>query len=277
MKSIFEFLDYRKFLEEFYLEKKKRNPHYSHRFLLGRAGIKNPGFFSLLIKGKRKLSERALQQLTQGLGLKGREAQYFHSLVRFNQAKTAAEKQTHYENLKSVGKFVNQRIIGQDAFEYFQFWYIPIIRELVCFFPFPDDYARLAKAIVPAISSKESKQAVAFLLKIGMLKRTASGRFVQKVKALIRGDEVSILAVANFNKEMIKLAGASLERSFPDERYIRGLTVGITQETFEKIKKELIAVNDRIIGLVDEDKNSDRVYQLNIQCFPVSVKGRPKN
>ena len=45
MKSVFEYSDYRKFLLDYYSEKKAANRNFSHRFIANRVGFKSGGHF----------------------------------------------------------------------------------------------------------------------------------------------------------------------------------------------------------------------------------------
>lgn len=270
MKSVFEFLDYRSFLKYLFEEKKKLQRFFSHRFFLRRAGVKNSGFLSLVMEGKRNLTPEMTGKFNLALKFNDKEGEYFRNLVLFTQAKTSQEKEQYYKALKILGDKVNQRIIGAEINDYFEHWYNPVIRELVCQQDFKDDYIRLAESVVPAIGLREAKRAVETLQKIGMIAKDESGRFVQSNPAVIADSEAGKIAVRGFNRKMIGLAAEAIDKFNTDTRYIRGLTVGVSRECYNQITGELAAVNERIVKLVDSDKGSGLVYQLNVQFFPVS-------
>ena len=56
------------------------------------------------------------------------------------------------------------------------------------------------------------------------------------------------------------------------ERDIQSLTVGISKETFRLIKQEMQEFFSRVVRIVDDDKNADRVYNVNVHLFPMSVR-----
>lgn len=58
--------------------------------------IRSPSFLKFVIDGKRNLTTPMIETFCQAMRLEPRDAKFFSTLVRFNQAKTAREKQDHY-------------------------------------------------------------------------------------------------------------------------------------------------------------------------------------
>ena len=56
------------------------------------------------------------------------------------------------------------------------------------------------------------------------------------------------------------------------ERDISNLTICISEETRKRISAELASMRQKILTLSENDSDADRVYQCNIQLFPVSQK-----
>jgi uncharacterized protein (TIGR02147 family) len=56
------------------------------------------------------------------------------------------------------------------------------------------------------------------------------------------------------------------------ERMMSGLTLGLTQRAYERIRKELEDCCRRVIAIATEDEETDRVYRLNMQLFPMSER-----
>ena len=66
-------------------------------------------------------------------------------------------------------------------------------------------------------------------------------------------------------------ASKALQSLPKKERNFSGLTLGISAQAYEKICSEIRLFQDKVLAIAEEDRNSDRVYQLNLQLFPVSV------
>ena len=76
MKSIFETLDFRTYLLEFYQEHKAANARFSWRVFSKKAGFTSPVFLKLLSEGKRNLGEASIDQVGEALELKDKELEF---------------------------------------------------------------------------------------------------------------------------------------------------------------------------------------------------------
>ena len=184
MKSVFEYIDYRRYLKDYYDFQKKTKKYFSYRFFAQKAGINAPILLKMVIDGKRNLSRKTLEKFSAGLNLKEKEAVYFRNLVLFNQAKSALEKQEHYRVLQSMAQQTPQFVMENDHFEYFDKWYFSAVREGVCQFDYQDDWTKIAAGLKPPISAAQAREAVGWLLKKGKslkkIKADATCRFIRQ-------------------------------------------------------------------------------------------------
>jgi uncharacterized protein (TIGR02147 family) len=277
MVSVFNYIDYRTFLADYYAEQKKRSRAFSYRYFSHKAGIKSPTLLKLVIDGRRNLTSPMAEKFADAMRLSDRERLYFRHLVGFNRARTAIEKQEHYAVLRELNNTVNRHVLNKDSYDYYTMWYTSVIRELVCMHDFRDDYAALGKAVVPHIGAAEARRAVALLVRLGMIRRGDDGRYVQTDAFITTGDEITSLAVRQFNRQMLQRACEALEDFPRNQRHASGITVGISRATYEVIEEEIRAFKERIITIVSQDTAGDRVCQFGVQLFPVStVVGTPR-
>jgi uncharacterized protein (TIGR02147 family) len=73
---------------------------------------------------------------------------------------------------------------------------------------------------------------------------------------------------------MIERAGASVTQVPPDERDVSALTVCIREETLADVKSRVRRFREELLERCDSETEPERVYQLCIQFFPLSVKKR---
>jgi hypothetical protein, TIGR02147 len=276
MKSIFEYIDYRRYLKDYYDFQKKTKRYFSYRFFAQKAGINAPILLKMVIDNKRNLSRKTLEKFSRGLNLKEKEAIYFRNLVLFNQAKSALEKQEHYRVLRSMAQQAPQHIMENDHFEYFDKWYFSAVREGVCQYDYQDNWEKIASCVQPVISPAQVKEAVAWLLRQGFIRKIQGGRYEQVNTAVATRSEVRSLIVRNFNRKMIQLAERSLDEFPVSERYVTGITVGLTREAYNILVAEIEAFRDRVVNIVDTLDTGDRVYQVNIQMYPLMVAPESK-
>ena len=68
MNSLFEYMNYRDYLRDYYAEKKKQHAFYSFRLFAQKAGFASPNFFKLVIDGKRNMSKESVFRFSKALG-----------------------------------------------------------------------------------------------------------------------------------------------------------------------------------------------------------------
>lgn len=269
MESLYTYIDYRAFLRDYYAAEKESKAYFSYRYFARRAGINAPILLKMVTDGKRNLGRGTIEKFIKGLGLRDKEAVFFRNLVLFNQAKTALEKQEHYRVLREMVRQVPQRIVEEDHFEYYDKWYFSAIREGVCLHDYGDRWEEIARSVHPPITATQARDAVQWLVRSGFLGRKAGGGYRQIDVAIATRPEVRSMAVRNFNRTMIRFAERSLDEIPVDQRYAAGMTIGLSREAYHMLLAEIESFKDRIVNLVDGVTDADRVYQVNIQAYPV--------
>jgi uncharacterized protein (TIGR02147 family) len=269
MKPVFQYIDYRLFLRDYYEEKKATTRHFSYRYFCGRAGISSPVFLKLVIEGKSNISMEMSDKFSKALGLNKQESRFFKHLVMFNQAGNADEKQDHYAILVTMSNNVSRHVLGSEQFEYLRKWHSVVIRELICQRDYKDDFRALAASVVPRIPKRDAEYSVRLLLRLGLIVRQDDGRYRQVDRALATNREVAGPAIRAFNKTMIDLAKQSVDTIENTERNVSGMTVGVSRASYDVLCAEIEAFKDRIAAIVHNGVEADRVYQLNMQLFPV--------
>ena len=87
MQSVFDYLDYREFLKDFYEKRKQEGSYFSYRLFSSRVGIDASYLAKVIIK-TRHISNKSIPAFIKFCGLKGKEADYFENLVYFGKAKS---------------------------------------------------------------------------------------------------------------------------------------------------------------------------------------------
>ena len=183
MSPIFSYIDYRSFLKDYYKEQKKSSRFFSYRYFAQKAGINSPNFLKQVIESKRNLTTLTIDKFVAALKLSEKEAQFFRHLVLFNQAKSVQEKQEHYAVMLSMMHTVKEQKLTALQHEYYNHWFVPVVRELACLYDFKGDYKNLAAAITPPISVREARFAVKLLKKLGMIELLSDGSYRQGIVA----------------------------------------------------------------------------------------------
>jgi uncharacterized protein (TIGR02147 family) len=269
MDSIYTYTDYRKYLADFYREKKAANRHFSHRHIAAKIGLKSTGHFSLVIKGKANISSQLTSRFCELMKLRKKETEYFESLVHYNQAKTDSDRRKALERLLS-NKECKVKIVEPDRFEYYGKWYYSAVLRLFDFYPFAGDYAGLGRLLDPAISPAEAKKAVSLLLRLGFIEQKPNGAFESAEHTLSTGYSAQSEHITAYLKQSVDMAKHAIDRFPRDERNISSVHFSVSEETYRKIEQETRNFRRKIMSIAEADARPTRAYQFSVQAFPIS-------
>lgn len=273
--DVFAYFDYRAFLRDAYADLKERQPGFSYRWFARRAGMTSPNFLKLVIDGKRNLTAGSSEQFAVALDLTSSETAFFRELVGFGQARSAAEKNRHFERIGSYRQHRAVCALERDQFEYLSHWWYPAIRELVACDGFVEDDEWIARRLVPAITAAQARQAIELLLALGFVERDQCGRLRQREPLLSTGAEVRSLAVGNFHRQMMERAAAAIDLCDRELRDISGVTVALSPEGFKLVKQRIVELRAELLALSAGEAHPTRVVQVNFQLFPLATSEGP--
>jgi uncharacterized protein (TIGR02147 family) len=271
MADIFTYLDYRRYLQDSIEERQRLQPRFSLRLISQRMGIRSMGFLSMVLSGKRNISEKLIIALGKIFKLNKKEQQYFRSLVYFNQAQTHVEKDLHYRQLLSY-QSGPVRTVTRDKYEFYDKWYYAALRELVALYDITDDCDEVGKLLTPPCKSSEVKTALAVLERLGFIKKNDRGVY-QRVSAIITsGRTAHALEIQNFQITTLELAKRAFDLFTKEQRELSTLTMSIDGAALDVIKGKLSNLRAEIMELARSVQRPDQVFQLNMQLFPLSTK-----
>ena len=272
MKPVYTYLDFREYLHDFYLENKKSRG-FTYREFSKRAGFTSPSFIKLVIESKANLRKSSIVKLCNALDLKGDERRYFKNLVLFGQARDLKTKMRFLEALRQIAEPPITDHLNSGQFEYFSQWYHPVVRELLDI-GVGNDYAKLAKTIVPPLSEEEVRESVELLLRLKLILEN-DGQYKAAHQFLTTEGATDALAVHCVQKKMAHLASDALDSFKKEERDISGLTVSLSEQSFGLVRDELTALRRKIMEIASEDTQADKVFRCNFHLFPLSENVEP--
>ncbi|MBD3419656.1 MAG: TIGR02147 family protein [Chitinivibrionales bacterium] len=274
MKNIFEYTDYRSYLKDYIGQRKQEGTRLSNRWFAQKIGINSSSWLTSLLKGQKGLSKQTANKLSEILHHTKKETSYFENLVYFNQARTGEERARYFKELSMLRKAKRTRYLSDDQYEYYATWYHSVIRALVAFGSFRGDFAALSRRVQPTISEAQTRKSVELLERLELVRRNSDGSYAVTSQALEAGDfHQHRHSIHSYQQETMKLGWESIDRYTKELRDISTLTLGISSESFEKMKTEIVALREKLSALANDDTNADRVYQFNMQLFPVSAQG----
>jgi uncharacterized protein (TIGR02147 family) len=275
MISIFEYLNYRTFLRDFYNEKKRKAPHFSYQIWAYNAGFRSKSLFPELISGKKNITDDAIDPIAHSMGLESKSFAYFEALVTFNQAKTHGQKARAWARLAEFNRRSNARLLVRDQHDFYRQWYHHTIRELIVLNDIGNDWKRLASLVVPPIKPFQAKASVALLVRLGLVRK--KGRRYELADAVVTsGDEVRSVAVTEFHLQNLDVAKKAITECPSSQRDISCVAAALSPEGLAAVKEEVRRFREKVVAIVGKDTKQDRVYHVNIQLYPTSTSNRGK-
>ena len=270
--DVFRYLDYRVFLRELYLAQKKRGM--SYRAFARRAGVGAPNYLKLVIDGQRNLSPELAQRFAQACGLAGEARDYFCELVAFGQAASVSERAERHARLLSFRRYRQAHRLEAAHADYHGSWYVPAVRELIGLCDFVEDPKWIADKLWPPIKPSEAKQALATLIKLGLVERDCQGRLRQTTSLVTTGAQTQSLHIARYHAEMASRAVLAMDLVPASHRELSSVTLGLGPRGLAVIKSRLAELRRELLQLAERESDACQVVQLNLQLFPLSRGSR---
>lgn len=267
MPDIFTYTEYRKFLQDAWTERKARDPKFSHRFIVQRAGFNSSAFFSRLLVGDVNLSPSGALRLAEVFHLGTHETRYFELMVLLDQARSHEEKMFYADRLASWRRVPVLPLDASKA-DFCKDWRAVAVLEALEIVEHRDDHVHLGALLVPAASCEEVGSLLDLLERLGLAGKDEEGIW-RKTDRFISADEVDTESVNRFRRDTMELAREAIDRFDREDRSISTLTATLSKAGFERVRDRLRQLRREILELSRSDDRADRVVQINLQAFPL--------
>jgi uncharacterized protein (TIGR02147 family) len=271
--NIYQYVDYRKFLSDYYSENKQRNSAFSFRFFGKQTGMKSFNYLKLVFEGKRRLTETFFQPFCKAMKLNSAEQAYFHALIKFNEEKNAREKESLLLELISLRPKTDTFILDNARMRLCTEWYyIPLLEltESEDFQPNPEWISRQL-----GISTAKIKKALRELVKLEMLDEK-NGSYRKAKHIAYTQDEVSNLLIKIYHRKNLERASQLVLDQEVSEREFQSITFSVDAEKLQTLKGMVKSFKDHVLDFLEAPRaKGKQLYQLNVQMFrvaPVNVR-----
>jgi uncharacterized protein (TIGR02147 family) len=160
-------------------------------------------------------------------------------------------------------------MLSVQQYDLFNKWFVIPVWELVTLVDFRGDWKFLAQQLDPPILPAEAKYAVELLRELGLIEPKGD-LYVQKDPTLTTQEELRSQSVRRFQEATMELARDALTRHPPSRRHISTLTLGVDESGFQKIVERIRNFREELVNLAQQHEAVDRVFQFNLQFFPLS-------
>jgi len=280
--NVTEYMDYRKYLADFYAfrreQTKKDLRPYNYQMFSAAANIKSPQYLRLIIDGKRNLSDDMIGKFSKALHLNREHTEELKSLVHYTQATDPSERNRFLKDLmeKRVSQKIKSGEIDSKAFEKIPGWVAWILYSMTDVKGVNFEISQLKQLLGEKATQDEIQEALNKLLESGQLVRDPETQEIKKSRPLMENaDNIPVALVRKLQAELQYLGMESLFQDDPTDREFGTVTLSMTEKEFEEIKFKLRQMRKQMTkdnSIARSQSAGERIYQLNIQLFPVTKK-----
>lgn len=272
--NIFEYLDYRKFLLDFYELEKSLDSTFSYRVFATAVNM-DASLLLKVLQSKRHLSSKSVPEFIEFFKFKEAKSEYFRLMVAYAKAKTDGDIRSLFEALQKM-RPASCRELDEASYRYFQHWYYPMIRSALDVFHYygKEDAAALGECCIPKLSASQVVGAVEALMQLGLARRRHTGRIVPSDGHVKTKERWLSACISDYQGSIAELAKNAIENTPKEDRDISTLTMALDSRQIEKIRRILFETRKSIVKVVNSMPSDvcDSVFQLNFQLFPMMKK-----
>lgn len=265
---ILEYNDYRLYVKDCLEGLRESRPWFSLRYLAKQMDL-DPGNLVKVVQKERHLPDRCLSILATELGLNQRETEYLVHLAAFGKARTPRKEQETYEQLLDL-KYARPEVLGRDQYAFYRDWRCTAILAMLHLDRAKATENAIADHLIPKTSVEEVHRILKLLEELGLARRGKAGRWVACKSVLTTGDAWKDLSIRAFQKETLQLAQRAMDYIPKEDRDISTLTVTLGAQDLEKVREMAREFRKSVLSMAAETPAPERVWQVNLQMFPLS-------
>jgi uncharacterized protein (TIGR02147 family) len=271
--SIFDFNDYRKFLQAYYDYKKKRYYGFSYRSFNQAIEVTSPGLFLDLINGRQKMTERLYRKFSTAMKMNRQESDYFWLMIMLTHAKEKGDSKVKKDFLARMSLLkpsgAKPLTFGQES--YLSVWHHMVVREALSVLDVNANLEEVAAFLSPEVTEEQIARSLALLKELGLIKKNRAGYWKSEAPSVTaHGSSIPPSAVHQSQKNLLDLSKRALDVFSKEERNISGMVFSISSEGLEKVGKAMDAFRRQVMEIIKADDAPVRVYGLSAAVFPLT-------
>lgn len=267
--DVYIYHDMRQYLKDWMEYKKSMDSSYSLRELARQTQI-SAALLPAIFSNRRTLTRNILEKLLPVIQLSAPEAHFLELLRRVSEGRKQSERQAAYQQICKLGLYQGKNPKELQAHAYLSHWYYPAIRELAKLGEFTFDAKKVRAALGQKVTLSEVRDALQFLVKNDFIVKLPNGKAAVNEKQLDCVQGVYRLALAEQHKQLLSLAGESIDDVPREFRYLIGHMLSFQKNRLDLVKEIFDEALTKIKNLPIEDSQKDSVYQLSFYAFPLT-------
>lgn len=264
---IFAHSNYRDWLQAELTQRREENPAYSAQAFALRLGL-SQAYMSLLMSGRRKLTNKTACLLAEKLKLNESEQRYLRTLIQ-KEKHTGTELEAAMDSeLAKIRKENELTPLNLERFRVMSDWYYSAILELINVDGVPHSGEAFAREL--GIPVEHAKEAIGTLLRLNLIKRE-EGKFHRSDEGyLATPTEIFSKALQRFHMQMLTKSREAIKNQSVDQRAFTGMTMSIDPKRLPEAKRRIQKFSEELMEFLEGGERK-AVYQLSLQLFQLNA------
>jgi uncharacterized protein (TIGR02147 family) len=257
--------NYRSFLRGMLIEKQKKNPQFSLRGFAKAMGIQS-SYLSMILSGKRDLSEAMVAQISERLNLEPLPAKKFSLLVRLEKAATALQREQIIQDLEALEpQTKGRRDLAIDQFRAIAEWYHLPLQILIDLDGFKWSEEAAAKAL--GITVHQVHEALERLAALELIDLTNPQKPKRAEGRVIVESPFKSEAMKKYNTQMLEKTITALTEQTNQERYTATLNLALDPQQVKAARAVLDEAYEKISAIAEKRAKKKILYHTNFNLF----------
>jgi uncharacterized protein (TIGR02147 family) len=273
-------LDTSGYLKQILSEAARSNPRYSLRAFARKLGL-SPGGLSLILARKKKLSLARAYEVSEALGLEGKEKEYFLLLAQLESTASVALKAELHERIRRL--FPRKSPAQNLAIEQFRMiseWHGLAILELVTSIGAAWGAPRIAQYL--GVPRAEVDAMLERLVRLELIERLDDGSFARVADRLLVSSSLPSEAIRKYYEGVLDRARESVRTQSPQEKVAGTEVFAFDPSQLEAVRALTDQYLEDLRQLARQGAAPTEMYQAFVDVFrlnpkPVARAGAPKS
>ena len=229
------------------------------------------GLMPMILSRKRNLTNKLLKKIMKKFKYNKAEAGFAENLriIGFSQ-KYEQRKKAIYQ-INKLKSYREQNKSEFEIYKYLSHWYYVAIKEMSELSDFTEEPAWIQKRLAYAVSRKEIEAALVFLKRTKILVYQKQ-RLVSSNKIMNCEEGIFKLTLGGFHKQILQLAGQSIDEVDRDKRRILGQTLKVDKNQLAIIHALLADTFEKIKAMTAQTNENEDVYHIELVSIPLTKK-----
>lgn len=154
--------------------------------------------------------------------------------MEINQCNDPEEKELLLDQLVTLNR-TPQRILSNDSFSYYKEWYHSVVKAILEVVDFKDNYADLAKRLLPPITTRQARASIKLLTDLGLVRKNNRGFYKPTDKVVSTGTFAKEDIIHRFQVKCFDAARFAIVNSDKQPKRILTKTISISEAGYNEL------------------------------------------